>query len=174
MQHRQSYTCSISSAQTLRQKHLPTQIHAPTGVTIALAGAFTSPATADGAQPDLVLARSTRLELWHPRCGRMWGVTVSTSGCNQSLSHQLPPLFIAGVPHAMARIRRPFGSGGVRLEAGATERLWGVIESMAVLRSRREGRGRDALLLTFRCEAPDSAVAFHEATTGLAALVTAL
>lgn len=38
----------------------------------------------------------------------------------------------------------------MRLEEGAAERLWGVVESMAVLRSRREG-GRDALLLTFRC-----------------------
>jgi hypothetical protein len=37
----------------------------------------------------------------------------------------------------------------MRLEEGAAERLWGVVESMAVLRSRREG-GRDALLLTFR------------------------
>ena len=38
---------------------------------------------------------------------------------------------------------------GARLEEGACERLWGVVESMAVLRSRLDG-GRDALLLTFR------------------------
>lgn len=38
----------------------------------------------------------------------------------------------------------------MRLGSGSTERLWGVVESMAVLRSRRDG-GRDALLLTFRC-----------------------
>ncbi len=31
------------------------------------------------------------------------------------------------------------------------ERLWGVVESLAVLPARTPGRGRDALLLTFRC-----------------------
>ena len=42
-------------------------------------------------------------------------------------------------------------SGVLRLEEVWAERLWGVVESLAVLPARTPGRGRDALLLTFRC-----------------------
>lgn len=52
--------------------------------------------------------------------------------------------------HSISTLMHRDTNGGTRLEEGPTERLWGVVESMAVLRSRREG-GRDALLLTFRC-----------------------
>jgi hypothetical protein len=44
------------------------QIHPPTGVTHAVAGAFTRTAGVDGALPDVVVACSTRLQLWRARC----------------------------------------------------------------------------------------------------------
>lgn len=64
------------------------------------------------------------------------------------------PSRIVGLKFSRRACRRS-GDGGVRLEAGPCERLWGVVESLAVLRSRQEGRGRDALLLTFRCATAD-------------------
>ena len=55
---------------------------------------------------------------------------------------------------------RQDGSGGLRLEAGRTDRLWGVLESAAVLQGQEAGRSRNALLLTLRYEreVPRSAV----------------
>lgn len=45
---------------------------------------------------------------------------------------------------------RDAGGGVLQLEEVAGERLCGVIQSLAVLPTRTPGRGRDALLLTFR------------------------
>jgi hypothetical protein len=39
---------------------------------------------------------------------------------------------------------------GARLELVASYPLWGVVQDMAVLRSRAPGKQRDALILTFR------------------------
>lgn len=59
--------CMPSKSCNLKPIASSPQIHAPTGVTHAVAGAFTQAAAADGVQPDVVLARSTRLELWRGR-----------------------------------------------------------------------------------------------------------
>jgi hypothetical protein len=75
-----------------------------------------------------------------------------------------PMLYVTCVSQShsmsMSNLVHRDANGGTRLEEGATERLWGVVESMAVLRSRREG-GRDALLLTFRCTAMSAILASH-------------
>lgn len=117
--------CLLSSRTALAEPAPPLQVHSPTAVTHCAAAWLTraSPRGGGGgggsALPDLVVVRSTQLELHSVR----------------STSDTAPG---GGAPVA-----------GAALELVASSRLFGVVESVAVLRGRAPGQ-RDALLLTFR------------------------
>jgi hypothetical protein len=77
--------------------------------------------------PDLVVVRSTQLELYCI-CGTSSDTADGTADGQGSAAAAAGPL---------------------SLELLASSQLWGVVESAAVLRGRAPGQ-RDALLLTFR------------------------
>ncbi|KAL4424540.1 hypothetical protein ABPG77_010120 [Micractinium sp. CCAP 211/92] len=111
-----------------QQAALYTQVHPPTAVTHCAAAWLTRPDPQNGgtgggpsaaALPDLVVVRSTQLEVHAVR---------STPGHEAGSNGSAP---------------------GASLEVLASSQLFGVVESVAVLRGRGAGQ-RDALLLTFR------------------------
>ena len=137
------------------------QLHPPTAVTHCTAAWLThaapqqqqeqqqqpGAATNGGTEqlPDLVVVRSTQLELYAVR------PAVATPSS--------PPAAAAPPPPPSSTTAAVAAAGG--LELVASTHLFGVVESMAVLRARAPGQ-RDALLLTFRsarwrCLAPPPA-----------------
>lgn len=114
----------------------PPQLHPPTAVTQCASAWLTRPqqltqgggsSSSGGLVPDLVVVCSTQLEVF----------AVRTDGVNA-----------AGAPIDSGAAEGPAAAAS-GLELLASSQLFGVVESVAVLRAQAPGQ-RDALLLTFR------------------------
>lgn len=119
------------------------QLHPPTAVTHCAAAWLTRPqppqrdgsASSWGSLPDLVVVRSTQLVVYAVRSSGPKGLTGGAVAVGAG---------DGGGPDAAAATAPP------SLEVVCSSQLFGVVESVAVLRSRAPGQC-DALLLTFRC-----------------------
>eukprot|EP00200_Dunaliella_tertiolecta_P007602 CAMPEP_0202380718 /NCGR_PEP_ID=MMETSP1127-20130417/30588_1 /ASSEMBLY_ACC=CAM_ASM_000462 /TAXON_ID=3047 /ORGANISM="Dunaliella tertiolecta, Strain CCMP1320" /LENGTH=233 /DNA_ID=CAMNT_0048979471 /DNA_START=52 /DNA_END=750 /DNA_ORIENTATION=+ len=102
------------------------EVHPPTGVTAAVSGFFTHTASAQHPTPNLIIARTTVVDVFEVRSGSPDDSQAAWSAA----------------PHSAAQ--------GGKLELMGHFPLCGVVESMVMLKSRSPGIQRDALMLAFR------------------------
>lgn len=142
---------ALPAPDKLPSSDYPPQVHPPTAVTHCIAAWLTRPAAAlvDGddagpgaALPDLVVVRSTQLELYAMRCAADAGLAAALGVGGASR-----PAARAAAAAAASQGAPPPPPPALELLHSCS--LFGVVESVAVLRARAPGQ-RDALMLTFR------------------------
>jgi hypothetical protein len=125
----------------------PSQIHPSTGVSHCASAYFTHVEPRTQAQedvhPNLILARNNLLQIFVLRC------ELGTIVISQDIL--TPCKTFCNLMHATGPRRKDEDKPDSSWLALVAEyRLWGSVESLAVLRSRAAGRQRDAVLLAFR------------------------
>ncbi|GIL66196.1 hypothetical protein Vafri_19806, partial [Volvox africanus] len=97
-------------------------------------------------QPNLIVVRINRLEVYNLRSSAVGGTATGTGAASAGVTSTVGAATVGG---SGAGTSGGGLSGGARLELVSSYHLHGVVESMAVLSGGQPGR-RDALLLAFR------------------------
>ena len=123
------------------------QVHPPTGVTHCAVAHFMQ-LDAKGNLPDLVVTTSSLLQLYSIRS------VAFVSPCLPFFDHsKIPEMFFfpSGCANRNSLCReQQSATKGYQLLLSAECQLFGVVESMTVLKNRAAGKQRDAIILAFR------------------------